>query len=63
MKGYIGLTAVLFALLTIVHLWRAVIEPDVRTPWFAATTVVSFVLCLWAVRLWRRLASTPPDAR
>jgi hypothetical protein len=63
MKGYVAVTAGLFALLTIVHVWRAVIEPEVRTSWFAATTILSLVLCLWALRLWRRLVSTSSGER
>ncbi|MEP6493319.1 MAG: hypothetical protein ABJF01_11615 [bacterium] len=56
MKTYLALTSALFALLTIVHVWRAIVEPSVRNPWFLLITAVSAVLCLWALRLWRRAA-------
>ena len=48
---YLGLTSALFGLLTMVHVWRAVVEPKARDPWFIAITVVSALLCLWGGRL------------
>ncbi len=54
MKTYIGLTALLFGALTVVHAWRAVVEPGARNPWFYGITLLSAVLCVWAARLWRR---------
>jgi hypothetical protein len=51
MKGYLAVTSALFGLLTVVHIWRAVIEPSARDPWFIAITVCSMLLCLWGVRL------------
>jgi hypothetical protein len=60
MRRYVGLTAALFALLTVVHVWRAVVEPGARTPWFGVTTVLSAALCLWAIRLYRRTPSSGP---
>ena len=53
MKIYLSLTAVVFGLLTVVHLWRMVEESAslARDPWFLLLTALSAVLCLWAVRL------------
>jgi fumarate reductase subunit C len=61
MKVYLALTAVLFAVLTVVHVWRAFVEPSTRNPWFIAITIVSAILCLWAARLWRRHGSAPTN--
>jgi hypothetical protein len=58
MKAYLALTAIAFAALTVVHVWRAIVEPSVRSPWFLGLTLLSAVLCGWAVRLWLR-----PDGR
>jgi hypothetical protein len=54
MKIYLAVTAVLFALLTVVHLWRMVAESTslARDPWFLVITLISAAFCLWAVRLW-----------
>ena len=54
MKTYIALTATLFGLLTVVHVWRAIVEPSSRDPWFFAITILSALLCLWATRLFLR---------
>jgi hypothetical protein len=55
MKTYLGLTALIFGVLTVVHAWRAVVEPSTRNPWFLGITALSAVLALWAVLLWRRI--------
>ena len=54
MKTYLALTAIVFGLLTIVHIWRAIVEPGSRNPWFFLMIAISTVLCFWAIRLWRR---------
>ena len=53
MKIYLSLTAVVFGLLTVVHLWRMGAESAslARDPWFLLLTALSAALCLWAVRL------------
>ena len=51
MKTYLALTSALFGILTIVHLWRAVVEPSARNPWFVVITALSALLCLWGGRL------------
>ena len=53
MKAYLAVTAILFALLTIAHIWRMVVESSVVTdPWFLATTALSTLLSLWGARLY-----------
>lgn len=53
MKVYLALTAVVFGLLTVVHLWRMVAESSslAKDPIFVLLTAVSAGLCLWAVKL------------
>jgi hypothetical protein len=60
MKPYVLITGILFGLLTVAHIWRAMVEgAHVWTsPWFIATTVISFGLCLWAGRLLLRQDTT-----
>jgi len=55
MKAYLITTGVVFGLLTVVHLWRAIAEgPRTATdPWFILTTVIAAFLCVWAWRLLR----------
>jgi hypothetical protein len=50
----------LFALLTLAHIWRAVAESSrlAADPWFLLITGVSAALCLWAGRL---LLATRPE--
>lgn len=51
MKAYLAVTTTLFGLLTIVHVWRAVVEASARDPVFIVITVFSTLLCLWGGRL------------
>ena len=53
MKAYLMVTAGIFGLLTIVHVWRAVKESPTlaHDPWFLGITLLSALLCGWAVRL------------
>jgi heme/copper-type cytochrome/quinol oxidase subunit 1 len=53
MRLYLTLTAVVFGLLTVVHIWRMTAESTslAKDPWFLVITLVSAALCLWAVRL------------
>ena len=60
MKTYLGVTAILFGLLTAAHIWRMFVEPNlVSDPWFIITTVISTLLCIWGARL---LVSTRTQA-
>jgi hypothetical protein len=55
-KIYLIVTGIVFALITLAHIWRAVEEgPHLAAePWFIVLTVAVAGLCLWAVRLlWR----------
>lgn len=60
MKAYVMTTGVLFGLMVLVHLWRAIEEGPylAKDPWFAVITLVAAGLCLWAWRL-LRLAPRP----
>jgi uncharacterized membrane protein len=53
MKVYLTLTAVVFGLLAVVHVWRMVAESSslAKDPFFLLLTVLSAGLCLWAVKL------------
>ena len=53
MKSYVLTTGVVFGLLALVHLWRAIAEgPQLATdPWFLTITVLAGALSLWAFRL------------
>lgn len=57
MKTYLAVTTALFGLLTIVHVWRAVVEPSARDPWFIVITIVAALLCLWSGRLFVAMRS------
>lgn len=54
MKAYLALTALLFGLLTVLHIWRAIVEPEARNPWMIGIAVLAAVLCGWALVLWRK---------
>ncbi len=55
MKAYVITTGVVFALLTLAHLLRIIMEwPHLtRDPFFLLITVAAGGLCLWAWRLLR----------
>jgi hypothetical protein len=57
-KSYLITTGLLFALLTLAHIWRAIEEgPGIAAdPWFTITTIAATGLCTWAWRLLRGLA-------
>ena len=56
MKAFLATAAVLFGLVTLVHIWRMIVEPSVRTdnPWVMIMTVISAILFVWACVLLRR---------
>jgi hypothetical protein len=56
MKAYLITTGVLFALITLVHIWRAIEErPNLASePWYLVMTAVAAALCVWAFVLLRR---------
>ena len=52
MKVYLAITASLFSLLVIVHVWRMVVEGSVlHNPWFLLITAVAAALSIWSWRL------------
>ena len=57
MKMYLIISGAIFGLITLAHIWRAVAEgPNLATdPSFIFLTLAAASLCLWAVRLLRRL--------
>ena len=62
MKAYLAVTGVLFALLTVIHIWRAIAESSslARDPWYIVITVISALLTFWAVRLLLSGRAAPP---
>jgi len=59
MKAYVTTTGALFALLVLLHLWRAFVEGKqmFTDPFFICTTLLSAGLAVWA---WRVRAKIPP---
>jgi dolichyl-phosphate-mannose--protein O-mannosyl transferase len=59
-KAYLMVTGAVFGLLTVAHVWRAIVESGLiaREPWFILITALSAALCIWAFTLLRRSAST-----
>ena len=57
MRTYVITTGVVFGLLAVVHIWRAIEEgPHLATdPWYVLITVAAGALSLWA---WRVLRSS-----
>jgi len=54
MKPYVMTTGFLFALLTVLHIWRMFQEPSmVRDPWYWLITAASTALAFWAWRVVR----------
>jgi hypothetical protein len=60
MKTYLLVTAILFGLLAVVHLLRAIQESHqlAHDPWFVVITVVAAAMSFWAFRLWRKAPSS-----
>lgn len=63
MKTYLGVTAALFGVLTIAHIWRIVAENAslATDPWFLATTVLSALFCVWGARLYFKARADVAD--
>jgi hypothetical protein len=55
MKTYVITTGTVFGLLTVAHIWRAIVEgPQLATdPSFVVITIAAGALCVWAWRLLR----------
>lgn len=56
MKAYLVITATLFALIAVLHVWRVFEERDslARDPWFLIITIIAAALSGWAISLLRR---------
>ena len=56
MRPYLLVTATIFALVALAHLWRIAYENRAlgRDPWFIGLTVLCVALSAWAFRLARR---------
>ncbi|MBA3341335.1 MAG: hypothetical protein H0T48_05820 [Gemmatimonadaceae bacterium] len=50
MKAYVSTTGVVFALLTVAHIWRVIEEGPhlAKDPWYVLITVAAGALSLWA---------------
>lgn len=59
MKAYVITTGAVFGLLTLAHIWRAIVEPHLLTElWWVLITLLAAALCVWAARLllrWPRM--------
>lgn len=57
MKAYVIATGCLFALLVLVHVWRAVEEgPQLATrPEYIVVTALAAAMCFWAWRVFRAI--------
>jgi hypothetical protein len=54
MKTYVMTTGTLFALLTLVHIWRVFEEPALaKDPWYWLITAVAGAMGVWAWRVVR----------
>jgi hypothetical protein len=53
MKAYVMTTGAVFGLLTLVHLWRIIVEgwQLATDPFYVLITLAAASLCLWALRL------------
>ena len=57
MRLYVIAAGVVFGLITLVHLWRIAVEPDVVSdPWFVLLTLTAAALSFLAWRVTRRPA-------
>jgi hypothetical protein len=53
-KTYVTLTGIVFGLITLAHVWRAIQEgPGVLNVWWILLTVATAALSVWALRLVR----------
>lgn len=52
MKAYIIVTGIIFALITVAHIWRATVETRLASdPLFIVLTLACIALSIWATRL------------
>lgn len=55
MRAFLWTTGIVFALITIAHIWRVFGESAslAKDPWFLLITVFAAGLCVWSFRLLR----------
>jgi len=54
MKAYLLITGGVFALITVAHIWRMALEPNMLTqPWFLLMTFCAAAFSVWAILLFR----------
>jgi hypothetical protein len=54
MKAYLITTGILFALLTLAHIWRLFEEGQLgKDPWYVVVTLVAAAMSVWAFSLLR----------
>ncbi len=55
MKNYVIVTGAAFLLMTLIHVWRFIVQRSAGSdPFFVTITVISATLAAWAARLvWR----------
>jgi len=52
MRAYIAVTTVVFALITVGHIWRGTVERSLLSqPWYIGTTLLGAVLFAWVLLL------------
>ena len=59
MKAYLITTGSVFGLIAVLHVWRAIVEPSARDPWFIVLTVLAAGFCAWGFSLLRKLRAMP----
>jgi hypothetical protein len=59
MKGYLITTGSLFGLLTVIHVWRMIVEPSSRDVFMVLITAISTAFAIWAWRLFTSAPRTP----
>jgi EamA domain-containing membrane protein RarD len=57
MKAYVATTGVMFALLVVVHVWRAVEEGPhlAKDPAYIVITILAAAMAFWAWRVFRTM--------
>jgi hypothetical protein len=52
MKAYVATTSTVFSLLTLSHVWRVVVEPQMlSSPWYWLITIAAACFAIWGWRL------------
>ena len=56
MRAYVITTGLVFALLTVVHIWRVIVEGTqlLTNPWWVLITAAAAALSIWAFVVVRR---------